>query len=252
MAVTDTDPGTKVETPGQETPGAEAQTPGAEQQVSPEDEPRYSQKQWDAFAHQMKSDSGRVQKELETARDNLQARVDTATSQIEDVQAERDSLQTQIEGLTENDPKKFDLVKQDKDLRARERKYKENLRTLEGRETNVNSRLEKAETFELEVLIETVADEYEDGDKDQLKRMTEATGAKTEEDIRRNAEILWGKSTPKGEKKTPLKKVSGETKGGGTESLEDLLEQAKHLKGKTPAEIDDLQKKIDAARKRIT
>ena len=250
MAVTDTDTGTMTETEGTKTPEAEVKTPATEKQVSPEDEPKYSQKQLDLMLQQATSEAGRQRIEAEVERDNLKSQIQTKESAVVDIQAERDSLQTQIEGLTENDPKKFDLVKKDRELKERERQHKENLRILEERETKVNARAEKADAFDAEILMETIAEEYEDGDKAQLVKMCSTAGAKTEETIRQVAEILWGKAkTPKAEKKAPLKKVTGDTKGGGTESLEDLLEKAKHLKGKTPAEVAELNKKITAARK---
>jgi len=249
MAVTETATGTMLETEGISTPEVKGKTPATEGKVSPEDEAKYSQKQLDRLLQQATSEAGRLRKEVELERDTLKSQIMTKESAIGDIQSERDSLQTQIEGLTENDPKKFDLVKKDRELRERERKHKDNLRALEEKEAKINVRAEKADAFELEVLMESIADEYEDGDKDRLVKMCATAGAKTEETIRQIADILWSKTTAK---KAPLKKVAGSTRGGGTESLEDLMEQAKNLKGKTPAQIAELRKKIDEARKRIT
>ena len=253
MAVAETEPGTMIEVVEPSTPTTKDKIPATEK-VSPEDEPKYSQNQLDLMLQQATSEAGRQRKDAETERDTLKSQIQTKESELGDIQSERDSLQTQIEGLTNDDPKKFDLVKQDKQLRERERQHKTNIRAFEERETKVNARAEKADAFEAEVLMETIADEYEDGDKAQLVKMCTTAGAKTEETIRQVANILWGKAkTPTGKKKTTtLKKVSGTTAGSGTESLDELLEQAKNLKGKTPAEVTELQKKINVAHKKIT
>ncbi len=251
-AVTETVPGTTTEVVESSASATKAGTPATEK-VSPEDEPKYSQNQLDLMLQQATSEAGRQRVAAEQERDTLQSQIQTKESELGDIQSERDSLRTQIDGLTENDPKKFDLVKLDRNLRDRETKYKTNLSTLEVRETKVNARAEKAEAFEAEVLMETIADEYEGGDKTQLVKMCATSGAKTEETIRQIANILWGKAkAPAGKKKTTLKKVSGETKGGGTETLEDLLDQAKNLKGKTPAQVSEINKKIRAAQKSKT
>ena len=253
MAVAETEPGTMIEVVEPSTPTTKDKIPATEK-VSPEDEPKYSQNQLDLMLQQATSEAGRQRKDAETERDTLKSQIQTKESELGDIQAERDSLQTQIEGLTENDPKKFDLVKKDKDLRIGETKLKTDTQALEDERAKVNARAERADAFEAEVLMETIADEYEGGDKAQLQSMCKTAGAKTEDTIRQVADILWGKAkTPTGKKTTTtLKKVSGNTAGGGTESLDELLEQAKNLKGKTPAEVAEIQKKINEARKKIT
>ena len=146
-AVTETETGTMLGTPGSETPGAKGKTPATEKQVSPEDEPKYSQNQLDLMLQQATSEAGRLRKEVEVERDTLKSQIQTKESELGDIQAERDSLQTQIEGLTENDPKKFDLVKKDRDLRVRETKLKTDTQALGERETKVNTRAEKADAL---------------------------------------------------------------------------------------------------------
>jgi len=250
QGVTEIEPGTMPDAKGIEAPEAKGKTP-APRKVSPEDELRYSQNQLDDFVQRATSEAGRLKKEAEMERDTLKSQIQTKESELGSIQAERDSLQTQIEGLTENDPKKFDLVKQDKQLRERERTLTASLGTLEERERKVAEREEKVNSFNASVLIETIADEYEGGDTAQLKKMCATAGATTEESIREVATILWGKAkAPSGEKKTPpVKKVPGNTEGGGTESLEELQRQAQNLKGKTPAQIADIKKKLLEAQK---
>jgi len=251
QAVTEPEAGTTPEVVEPSTSTTKAGTPATKEQVSPEDEPKYSQKQLDLMLQQATSEAGRQRAAAEQERDTLKSQIQTKESELGDIQAERDSLQTQIEGLTENDPKKFDLVKLDKQLRERERQHKANIRTLEEEKTKVNAGLEKVSAFEAEVLMETIADEYEDGDKAQLQSMCKTTGAKTEETIRQIANILWGKAkTPTGTKKTLLKKVSGITKGGGTESLSELLKV--NIKKLSYQERIEHQKKLNAFRSKIT
>ena len=249
-AVTETVPGTTTEVVEPKASTTKAGTPATEK-VSPEDEPKFSQNQLDLMLQQATSEAGRLRKDAETERDTFKSQIQTKETELGDIQSERDTLQTEIEGLTENDPKKFNLVKQDRQLREREQKLTTDQTALEVREADVNTRLGKAEAFEAEVLMETVADEFEDGDKAQLVKMCTAAGAKTDETIRQIANILWGKAkTPTGEKKPSLKKVSGETKGGGTESLEDLLKV--NVKKLPYAERVEHGKKLNAFRTKIT
>ncbi len=260
QAVTETETGTipgTVEQAAQVASAAKGKTPGTEKQVSPEDKPTISQNQVNLLLQQATSEAGRLRKIAEDERDTFKTQIQTKESDIGSIRAERDSLQEKIEGLTENDPKKFDLVRQDRELREKQRLYETNLHNLEERETKVNERVGKAETFEAEVLMETIADEYEDkddptkGDKAQLIKMCTTAGAKTDETIRQVADILWGKAkAPTAEKKTPLKKVTGNTLGGGTESLEDLLQV--NVKKLPFAERAEFGKKLEAARKNIT
>lgn len=192
-------------------------------------------------------------------RDELKTRASTAESKIQSIEDERKSLREQIEDLTSGDPEKFNLIKKERELRDKEAKYKVDLQAWETEKQSYNERISRTEEREKAMTIFDVAAEYENPQPDMLsdkvKELEGKLGVKitTEEQIRSVAEILWGESgdNKPPENKEPMKTYSGTTEGGGKESLEDLMEQAKNLKGKSPAEIAELQKKISEARKLI-
>jgi len=192
-------------------------------------------------------------------RDELKTRASTAESKIESIEDERKSLREQIEDLTSDDPKKFDLVKKDRELRDKEAKYKADLQAWQTEKQSYDERISRTAEREKAMTIFDVAAEYDDPQPDKLSDKVKELEAKlqvkitSEEQIRSVAEILWGESEGKKppETKETLKTYSGKTEGGGKESLEDLLEQAKHLKGKTPAQVAEIQKRINEARKQL-
>jgi len=190
-------------------------------------------------------------------RDELKTRASTAESKIESIEDERKALREQIEDLTSDDPKKFDLVKKDRELRDKEAKMKADLQAWQSEKQSYDERINRTAEREKAMTIFDIAAEYENPQPDALeakvKELEEKLSVKitSEEQIRSVAEILWGESEGKKppETKEPLKTYSGRTAGGGSETLEDLLGQAKNLKGKTPAQVAELQKKINEARK---
>jgi len=194
---------------------AEGKTP-EEAKVSPEEEaPIYSQKQADALVHAATSDWGRRVKDAETERDNLKSQIKTKETELEDIQAERESLNKQIDDLTSDDPKKFNLIKTDRELRGRESEARKRLATLDDREAKLSEREKRVNSFEREVLIESIADEYEDGDAAKLKNAISGFENPTEEQIRTIADIFWKKKEEE-EKKKPKapKPYSGKSEGG--------------------------------------
>lgn len=220
MPVTEKEKGTMTEEEEQAKAASESKVkaPEPESRVSAEEEPLvYTQKQADALVHAAKSESGRKSKEIEVERDNLKSQIETKESELGDIQAERDSLQTQIEELSSDDPKKFDLIKKDKDFRDRERQLKTRLSDFDKKERGLAEREKKLITFELDVLIEEVTDEYEDGDSARLKKALSVFENPTEEQVKNIADIIFSKKPegPEGEEKK-LKPDSGKSKGGST------------------------------------
>src|SRR3990167_9061188 len=129
--------GAMPKTEGDKTPEVEGKIP-EEATLSPEDEtPIYSQRQTDALIHAAKSDWGRQSKLVEEERDKLKTQLKTKETELEDIQSEREALNTQIDDLTSDDPKRFDLIKRDRELRERERNTKNRLTTLDERETKL-------------------------------------------------------------------------------------------------------------------
>jgi len=196
---------------------SEVKTPEEASKVSPEGEqPIYTQKQADALIHAERSEWGRKVKEVESERDNLRSQIKTKESALEDVQAERETLEKRIDDLASDDPRKFDLMKLDKEFRKQERELKDRLRTLDDRETKLSEREKKVNSFEREVLIETIADEYEDGDAAKLKNAISGFENPTEEQIRTIADIFWKKKEEEEKEKKPKapKPYSGKNEGG--------------------------------------
>jgi len=221
MTVTDTTKtGTMPDSEGAKTPSDKGGTPETERGVSSDkgEQPLYTQSQADALIHAVRSDWGRKLKDIEVERDNLKTQVGTVQSSLDEIQSERDNLQQQIEDLSSNDPQKYDLVKKDKDLRDKQRQLKGRISELDDRETKLGEREGKVSSFEREVLVESIADEYEDGDSAKLKKAVEAFDKPTEEQIRTMAGIIFSGKTAGGETaaKKPLKADSGKSRGGST------------------------------------
>ncbi len=221
MAVsTEIKAGTMAEGEGNKTPLPEAKTPGVESKVSPEEEERpiYTQKQVASLIHAKDSEWGRKAKAVEEERDNLRKDMKTHQSRTDEIQAERDTLQEKMEELTSDDPKKFDYVKRDKQLRDLQRQLNAQKSELDGKVQALAEREKKVNSFELEVRIATIADEYEDGDEGRLKKAVSVFESPTEEQIKSIAAILFSQpSVPaEAESKPPLKPDSGRTRGGST------------------------------------
>ena len=202
----------------QATSKEKGKTPEETTTVSPEEEtPIYTQKQADALIHAARSEWGRQAKPIEEERDKLKSQIKTKETELEDIQAERETLNKQIEDLASDDPKKFDYIKRDRELRERERNTKNKISTLDDREAKLSEREKRVNSFEREVLIETIADEYEDGDSEKLKNAISGFENPTEEQIRTIADIFWKKKEEeeeKGKKPKAPKPYSGKSEGG--------------------------------------
>jgi len=190
-------------------------------------------------------------------RDDFKSRAEAAESKIESIEDERKSLREQIDDLTSDDPRKFDLVKRDRQLRDRETKLKADLQAEETKRKSYEARIAKAAEFETKMMVFDIAAEYENPEPDKLeekvKEFEEKLGVKltNEDQIRSVAEILWGESEgTKPPKKKPMKTDSGRTDGGGSESLESLMK--KNVKNMTYQEKLEHQKKLNEARKALT
>ena len=72
-------------------------------------------------------------------RDSLKTQIQAKEYDIDDVASEREELRKQIDELSKDDPDKFSLVKRDRDLKERERKYKADLRALELEKSSYNT-----------------------------------------------------------------------------------------------------------------
>jgi len=211
--------GTMPEPEGTKPPEGKGKTPEAESKVSPEQEERlYTQSQTDALVHAKDSEWGRRFKVVETERDTLKSQMASNDAKVADIQSERDSLQEQMEELSSTDPKKFDLIKRDKVLRDQQRQINDRTKGLDEREQKLVEREKKVTGFEREVLVETIADEYEDGDSAKLKKAVSVFDNPSEEQIRNIAGIIFSTKAEAAEKpkKPPLKPDSNRSRGGST------------------------------------
>lgn len=204
--------GDKTPTPEDATLKGNEVTP-ASKEPSPKKPLTYTEEEVGRLLQLDRMKAGRDWKALETERDTLKSHITAKETEIEDIQTERESLQKQIDDLASGDPDKFNLVKKDKELRERERKYKADLQALEVDKRAHGERLTRAEAIERDVLILEIAEEYENADAEKLTNLCETLGAKTEEQIKKIAETLWAKK--EGAPESPLMKPdSGVTRGG--------------------------------------
>jgi len=224
--------GTKEEVEGQAqvAPSAEPRTPEDASKVSPKEEkPIYTQKQADALLkaqeHALRSDIGRDLKTLTTERDNFKSEKGKLESALADIQTERDKIQTDLEEATSDDPKKFDLVTRDKQLRDTQRQLKTDADALKADQEANAEKVKLATDTLFEISVWEIAAEYQSGDPVKLKDLCTTFTATSEEQIRKVADTIWqkvnAKSAPAGEKAVPLKLVDGETTGGGGETDEE-------------------------------
>ncbi len=246
MAVTESDKGTMTKVEGSSTPEAEVKTPDEVSTVSPkekkvEEQPIYTQTQHDGLLQMATSEAGRLKTVAETERDEHKTKAEKAEALVEDIQAERDGLQTDIEGLTNDDPKKFDLVKRDKELRDAQRILKTATAELATQKKDNEGIVTTAKETMLEIAIWEAATEYKGGDpvrlKDSIADFEKKFNIKISsvEQIHSVAASKWEKADGKtpakkgeNEEKEPKEKLSldlGGTHGGGEETEEQKLKK---------------------------
>ena len=206
----------------------EAKVPAKEKVSSTEEEPRlYTQKQLDDLVHMAKSEAGRDRKALEVERDQFKSKAEKLETQITDIQTERDKLQSDLEEMSADDPKKFDIIKRDRELREQQRINQAKADELAETEKASAEKIRIASETMLEINIWEIAAEYKSSDPVKLKDLCSTFGATSEEQIRKVADTMWEKENPapktEAEKQEALKLVSGKTSGGGEPTEEDRL-----------------------------
>ena len=219
-SVTETKAGTMTEVKerAKATSEKEVKTPSSESRVSSTDEePKlYTQKQHEELVHAIMSEQGRKVKEVEVERDSLKAQIQTKETELQDNTEDIKRLEEKLDDLTKDDPDRFNVIKELKAARDERRQLKTRLSTLDDRETKLNEREKRVNSFEREVLIESIADEYKDGDAAKLKRAVSVFENPSEEQVRNIADVLWMKKAAEKEEETPKspKIYSGKTEGG--------------------------------------
>lgn len=239
---TETRPGSKATEPGQTkgSLGTVAPDPVAGQVSSDEaNKPIYSQKQLDTLLHSTKSEWGRKVTEAERQRDDFKAQVLAKSNEIEDVQAELKAVEQRIKDLSSDDPKKFDLLEQERLLREERRKLKAEKQTLEAEKQTHSERIKVANETMREIHIWNISAEYDNADPVKLKALCDSFEANSEEQIRNAADALWTKKTTNAKSlqseatETP-KPYSGQSSGGSGGRVPTLQE----LKASPPEETE--------------
>ena len=217
MTVEEKDKGTMPKVEGQATvaPPADGKTPEVLSKVSSETPQMVPQKEVDDQLHSLRSEMGRENKSaLDTIikeRDSLKSQLGTADTQTQGYKSEIDTLNRQVSDLTSDDPKRFDIVTRDKDLRERDREHNTNVQTLEVDKKAHAEEVKVDHETAREVISWKIAAEYDGGDAIKLKGLCERSNASSEEQIREVADILWAKK----QTETPgVIPYSGQTDGG--------------------------------------
>jgi len=159
-------------------------------------------------------DAGRERKDMEVERDTVKSQLTAKETELADVVDEREKLQSEITDLTSDDPKKFDIIKKDRDLRERERKLKTDTHALEADKKANADRVKLANDTLREVSIWEISAKYEGSEPVKLKELCDSFGATSEEQITKVADTLWAKKEPD---TSNLVAISGRTSGGGTD-----------------------------------
>lgn len=191
------------------------ETPLVKLGPTPKEEPKtLTIKEAEKLAQLARMDAGRERKEMEVERDSVKSQLTAKESELADVAEEGERLQSQIEDLTGDDPKKFDIIKKDRDLRERERKLKTDTHALEADKQANAGKVKLATDTLREVSIWEISAKYEGGEPVKLKELCDIFGATSDEQIVKVADTLWAKKDK--EPETPnLVAFSGRTSGGG-------------------------------------
>lgn len=197
--------------PVDETPEVKETTP-VSKETSPEQDPKtLTQADAERLVQLGKMDAGRKQKEAEVERDGFKAQTKDLTSQIEDSAEAIKKLETQVDDLTSEDPKRFDAIKELREARAERQTLKADRRTLEADKQALETEYKPDRETRHETTIFGIAAKYEGGDHVRLKELCDLTGATSEEQIVKVADTMWTKKSAE----TPsLKPFSGKTTGG--------------------------------------
>ncbi len=178
----------------------------------------------------------RIQAKLETVtaeRDTLKSQVGGLTAEITEAKESIEALTKDIEAMSENDPDKQALVKRRKEQEAE-------LKTLKTERAEIAGDRSEIATWKRDQLVYTVADEFvtatgADIDKDSFKNAADKLKLGGREELETLAETMGLK--PKGEveqspedKTQPLITYSGKT-SGGTDDDSNLSPREKIEKG---------------------
>lgn len=216
--------GTSTEPKGQQSPNVKGETP-ASVQVSSK---TYTEDEIKAITNSLKSDWGRERKALEKERDSYRAQFESLQSDIADKDTEIEGLQSKIEGLSEDDPDKFNIAKELKEAREEKRKLKSAQSELETQKREYGDLVTESQKIKSEQTIFTIAQEYDTPNYDKLFDLCETFNATSEEQIRKVADTLWTKKTGASpanptQPRQPLKLDNGGS-GGRTQTKYEIMQ----------------------------
>jgi len=183
--------------------------------TSPQVPETYTREQVQKLLSDSRAEQGRKHKaELDLIireRESFKVKAEGSISELESNKAEVEKLQAKFDNLASGDPEKFDVAKELKAVR-------EERRQLQAEKRTHGERIKKAERFETEILIQGIAEGYENADAGRLTELCSTLDITTEERIRKVADTLW---SPKGQEPSmpefpPMKADSGKTSGGST------------------------------------
>ena len=183
--------------------------------TSPQVPETYTREQVQKLLSDSRAEQGRKHKaELDLIireRESFKVKAEGSISELESNKAEVEKLQAKFDNLASDDPGKFDVAKELKAVR-------EERRQLQAEKRTHGERIKKAERFETEILIQGIAEGYENADAGRLTELCSTLDITTEERIRKVADTLW---SPKGQEPSmpefpPMKADSGKTSGGST------------------------------------
>lgn len=205
---------------------------GASGSTSTEPPPKtYTESEYQKGISDVLADAGRRHKtELESVakeRDSLKGKIESKDSELKDIGMERDELKKQIDELSSDDPKKFDLIRRDRELRDRERKLNTDISErelkLKEQESSHAERIQRIENTEREIAIWEIAAEYEGSNPEKLKETCDKIKITDIETIKTIAATFWTKkqavpATPE----PPLIKIDSGVTNGGSDRIGDL------------------------------
>ena len=176
-----------------------------------------------------KSELEPILKERDTFKSEAaQARKDAenATSTLNDTKENIESLEKDLETLSETNPDSAEIIKLKKEIRAEKNKLTQDAKaekeavaelrkTLEKEREDFAGEVSEARAMKFEVDVFEVAEDFEGGDSARLKALCEKAGKMKRSEIEDLAGVLWTKKAAKVEETEPaLKRDSGVTNGG--------------------------------------
>ena len=225
LATQDKTPTTQDTTPNTGSSPAQNESPSVKTEPTPKEEPKtLSISEATGLVNNARMDAGRAQKAAEVERDGFKTQSETATAQVEELNESIKTLESKIDDLTSEDPKRFDAIKELREARAERLRLKTD-RLAFDTEKQTNAEVVKSANDTLrEISIWEVSATHEGSDAVKLKEMCDLSGATSDEQITKVADTLWPKKVTE-PASAELKPFTGRTEGGGEATEEQRLKE---------------------------